>query len=141
MRSNRTVRLLRADGSVDTRFDPAGGANGAVYAMAAQPDGKVIIGGQFTTVAGQSRRYVARFNTDPAAAPPPFTLAIRDTDDGVRVDLFAEAGFDYSIQRSYDLVGWEHWTNVAGAGPQTGVRVLDPTSLTRPHGAYRGRFP
>jgi hypothetical protein len=135
------VRLRRADGGVDTQFDPAAGPNSAVYAIAAQPDGKVVIGGQFTAVAGETRRYVARLHTNPGAVPPPFSLAIRDTDDGVRVDLYAERGFNYSIQRSGDLVQWEQWTNVAGAGLQTGVRLLDPSSKTRSHGAYRGVFP
>jgi uncharacterized delta-60 repeat protein len=62
------VARLNSDGSIDTVFNP--NANGVVYAMAVQADGKVIIGGAFTTVqptgsaAPVTRNHVARFNTD-----------------------------------------------------------------------------
>lgn len=134
----RVARLLSTDGSVDPRFDSATGPNNNVLAMAAQPDGKVIIAGSFTTVAGQPRRYIARLNSDPRPVAPPFRLEIRNTDDGVRVDLYAERGFEYTIQRSFNLVQWENWTNVTGGGLDAAVRLLDPTSKTQPHAMYRG---
>ncbi|WP_198973174.1 delta-60 repeat domain-containing protein, partial [Xylophilus sp. ASV27] len=37
---NRLARL-NADGSLDTGFDP--GANGPVFSLAVQPDGKVLV--------------------------------------------------------------------------------------------------
>jgi uncharacterized delta-60 repeat protein len=40
------------------------GANRSVRALAVQPDGKIVLGGEFTAVAGQSRRRVARLNSD-----------------------------------------------------------------------------
>ena len=40
------------------------GTNGEVRALAVQSDGKIIIGGDFTTVAGVSRNYIARLNSD-----------------------------------------------------------------------------
>ena len=39
---NRVARL-NADGSLDTGFAPTGGANGTIYSVAVQPDGKIII--------------------------------------------------------------------------------------------------
>jgi uncharacterized delta-60 repeat protein len=56
---NRIARL-NVNGSLDTTFDPGSGANLYVEAVALQPDGKVIIGGQFTTYAGVARNYIAR---------------------------------------------------------------------------------
>src|SRR3989442_13493134 len=53
-----------APGDVDLSFDPGSGVNGAVSAFAVQPDGKVIIGGWFTTVKGLVRRGIARLNVD-----------------------------------------------------------------------------
>src|SRR6476661_3378584 len=53
-----------AAGDVDLSFDPGSGVNGFVYAAAMQPDGKVIIGGQFNTVKGLERTNVARLNAD-----------------------------------------------------------------------------
>jgi uncharacterized delta-60 repeat protein len=60
---NRIARL-NADGSVDSTFDPD--ANVDVSALALQGDGKILIGGAFTTLAGgaTTRNYVARLNTD-----------------------------------------------------------------------------
>ena len=54
-------------GSPDGRFLPKienAGASGAVYAIAPQPDGKVMIGGRFSTINGVPRRNVARLNDD-----------------------------------------------------------------------------
>jgi len=53
-----------APGDVDLSFDPGSGVNGPVNAVAVQPDGKVIIGGSFTTVKGLQRFKVARLNAD-----------------------------------------------------------------------------
>ena len=39
-------------------------ADGTVWAVAVQPDGKVLIGGDFNHVNGQPRNYLARLNTD-----------------------------------------------------------------------------
>jgi uncharacterized delta-60 repeat protein len=41
-----------------------GAINNTVYDVAVQSDGKVLIGGDFTTVAGSTRNRVARFNAD-----------------------------------------------------------------------------
>jgi uncharacterized delta-60 repeat protein len=53
-----------AAGDVDLSFDPGSGVNGTVNAVAVQPDGKVIIGGEFTTVKGLVRTNLARLNAD-----------------------------------------------------------------------------
>lgn len=55
---------LSAGGTLDTLYDPGTGANGSVFAIATQPDGKAIIGGRFTTEDGVSRGNVARINGD-----------------------------------------------------------------------------
>jgi uncharacterized delta-60 repeat protein len=53
-----------AAGDLDFSFDPGSGVNGTVNAVAVQPDGKVIIGGYFTTVKGHARFAIARLNAD-----------------------------------------------------------------------------
>ncbi len=60
---NRIVRLL-ADGSVDPTFNPGAGADGTIYAVLVQPDGRIIIGGEFTNYNGAAREYLARLNAD-----------------------------------------------------------------------------
>ena len=60
---NRIVRI-NTDGSLDTTFNPGTGANNIIYAIAIQSDGKILIGGEFTTYNGTSRNRIARINTD-----------------------------------------------------------------------------
>ncbi|MEQ1932693.1 MAG: choice-of-anchor D domain-containing protein, partial [Fimbriimonadaceae bacterium] len=62
------IARINADGSLDTGFNPR--ANFPVYCAAVQADGKVLLGGQFTTLqpneaAGPTaRRGIARVNVD-----------------------------------------------------------------------------
>ena len=58
------IARLNANGSVDTTFNPGWGPNGPIYALAVQPDGKVLLGGSFSTVNGLSRHHIARLNAD-----------------------------------------------------------------------------
>jgi|GEM_PF-2565818 Predicted periplasmic ligand-binding sensor domain len=53
---------VRPDGSADTGFTPA--LNNTVAALLAQPDGKILVAGSFTTVNGATQRYLYRLNVD-----------------------------------------------------------------------------
>ena len=59
-----SVARLSADGSLDTSFNPGSGANGEVNDLALQPDGKIVIGGNFTQYNGVARERIARANPD-----------------------------------------------------------------------------
>src|ERR1017187_6248760 len=43
-------------------FNP--GASYKVYSLAVQADGKILVGGGFTTLGGQTRNYLGRLNVD-----------------------------------------------------------------------------
>ncbi|GAA4005035.1 delta-60 repeat domain-containing protein [Hymenobacter fastidiosus] len=59
------IQRLNADGSTDASFNVGGvGANGFVAALLLQPDGKILIGGGFTTYNNTPRLTVARLNAD-----------------------------------------------------------------------------
>ena len=60
---NRIARL-NTDGSVDSTFTPAGGANGAVRSVAVDGSGRILLSGDFTTVNGSAFSGVARLNPD-----------------------------------------------------------------------------
>jgi uncharacterized delta-60 repeat protein len=60
---NRIARL-NADGSLDVSFNPGTGGNAEVFTTALQPDGKILIGGNFTSYNGTGRNYIARLNAD-----------------------------------------------------------------------------
>ena len=59
-----SIARLRPNGSLDASFNPGTGADGPVYAVAIQPDGRVVIGGDFTLFNGADRNRVARLNDD-----------------------------------------------------------------------------
>jgi uncharacterized delta-60 repeat protein len=60
---NRIARL-NTDGTLDTTFNPGTGANNSVYTTSIQSDGKIIIGGDFTTYNGIPILGIARLNTN-----------------------------------------------------------------------------
>ena len=63
------IARLNPDGSVDYGFtnaisNPLGGANGSVRVITLQPDGRILIGGYFTSVDGVPCNYIARLDSD-----------------------------------------------------------------------------
>jgi len=58
------IACLNADGSLDATFNPGTGASSYVNTTLLQPDGKIIIGGNFTSYNGTARNYIARLNAD-----------------------------------------------------------------------------
>jgi uncharacterized delta-60 repeat protein len=60
---NRIIRL-NTDGSVDTGFVIGTGFTTSVSTIALQPDGKILVGGGFTTYSGVSRNFIIRLNTN-----------------------------------------------------------------------------
>jgi len=53
---------LNTNGVSDNTFVTTGGANGPVATLAFQPDGKILIGGLFTTLRGMARNRIGRLN-------------------------------------------------------------------------------
>jgi uncharacterized delta-60 repeat protein len=61
------IGRLNADGTLDMAFNPGVWLNqffGTVYALLVQPDGKIIVAGDFDTIAAQPRVDIARLNPD-----------------------------------------------------------------------------
>ena len=59
------VGRLNDDGTPDAGFNFGGlGANGTVYALAVQADGRILIGGDFTQVNGINASHIARLNVN-----------------------------------------------------------------------------
>src|SRR5687767_10932228 len=66
---NRLARL-NSDGTADMAFDP--NASNAVFAIAVQPDGKVLAGGAFTAIGPTIRNRLARLDASTGAADDSF---------------------------------------------------------------------
>jgi uncharacterized delta-60 repeat protein len=61
----QSIVRLQTNGSLDYSFSPIGsGLNSAVQAMAVQPDGKIVVTGNFNEYNGLVRNYVTRLNAD-----------------------------------------------------------------------------
>ncbi len=65
------IGRLNPDGTLDTEFNPGAAGNGPylgyvpyVYSLAVQADGKILVGGSFTSLGGQPRKYIGRLNPD-----------------------------------------------------------------------------
>jgi uncharacterized delta-60 repeat protein len=68
--SRTGVGRLNADGTLDTSFNPGVGETFPyVASVAVQADGKIVVGGQFTTLDGQGRYYIGRLNADGTLDP------------------------------------------------------------------------
>jgi len=85
---NRIIRL-NTDGSVDTSFVIGTGFGSTVRAIQLQPDGKILVGGDFTSYNGVSRNRLVRLNTDgsidttlPSIIGPSGVLSIQIRNDG-----------------------------------------------------------
>ncbi|MCX6824352.1 MAG: DUF5011 domain-containing protein, partial [candidate division SR1 bacterium] len=61
--ANRIIRL-NSNGSIDTGFFMGNGFPGNVQALAIQDDGKIIVGGSFTTYSGTTANKIVRTNSD-----------------------------------------------------------------------------
>jgi len=93
--SRNRIARLNTDGSLDATFDPGTGFNVAyAAAIAFQTDGKIIVGGYFTSYNGTGRNCIARLNTDGSldatfdpgtgASAAPEVIAIQ-TDDQILI--------------------------------------------------------
>ena len=58
---------LNSDGSLDTDYDTAPGANDTIHSLVLQPDGKTVVGGNFTLLTGDLRCRLGRLSAGSAA--------------------------------------------------------------------------
>jgi uncharacterized delta-60 repeat protein len=105
--SRYRIARLNADGSLDNTFQNAlAGASATVRCLQIQTDGKILIGGDFTTVNGTSRSYVARltstgaldtgFVSYPGAGAAVYALAVQP-------DSSVVIGGSFSTYATYSL--------------------------------------
>ena len=62
--SRNGINRLNPDGTLDATFVQGPAANDAVYSIALQSDGKILVGGMFTTFDSETRNHLARLNPD-----------------------------------------------------------------------------
>ncbi len=131
---NHIVRI-NSDGTMDSKFNPGAGADNPVYAIVVQPDGKIIVGGDFATFNGVSRGRIVRLYSDGSVDPsfdpgagingPVYALALQDdgkllvggrfsTANNVVQNSLVRLNADGSVDASFYI----------GAGPDAPVHAL-----------------
>lgn len=98
---------LNSDGLLDESFRPTVDPNEWVSSIVLQPDGRIIIGGHFTSVDGVPRSRIARLWGDP------FLTSERVTSDSVRIK-WPSVYTNYVLQSASTLPS-TNWTTIANA--------------------------
>ena len=121
------IARLNANGSLDSSFNPGTGANGAVSSIALQSDGNLLISGDFTTVNGVVRPYVARLYGD--SVTPSLNIALSNA---FVIVSWPVTGLNFQLQESTNLFP-AAWSPVAQSTiTNTGqVSVALPTTIGR----------
>jgi uncharacterized delta-60 repeat protein len=135
---NRIARF-GADGALDVNWDP--NANDTVYAIALQPDGKVLIGGAFTTVGGQPHGRIARLSSDLAATQkltvPNDGDSILWTQTGAGPELAAVYFYSSTDAVNYTALG--NGVRIDAGWTITNVAIpLSQTVWVKAYGEYAG---
>ena len=139
--ANNIVRL-NPDGSVDPSFrapvtTTSNFITTEITALALQSDGKILIGGNFITVAGVSRPGIARLNSDGSVDPTFMSADAYHFNTGVVLDI--EVGADNKITFGghfiYGNVGGGQKFNLARTFADGSLdSSLDPTGIILPNG-------
>jgi uncharacterized delta-60 repeat protein len=136
--SMNKIARLNANGTLDATFNPGTGIDAQVYSSALQPDGKILIGGDFLTVNGTSKKRIARLNSD-GSLDPSFTSGVLITDvsgmSGIVYTISVQA--DGKIIVGGDFMGsgtsYQHFLryNADGSLDATMNPMITPNEIVR----------
>lgn len=107
------ARLSAATGLADS-FDPS--ANGNVSAIALQADGRILVGGEFTTIAGVARNRIARLN-----ASGTLDTAFNPNANGLVTSIVVQADGRIIVAGSFTNIGGQARNRIARLDPITGA--------------------
>lgn len=126
--------LGQTPGSLDSTFIRGAGADGFVRVVAVQPDGKVLVGGNFSMVRGVTNTLVTRLNSDgasdsrftsaflaPVLSARTYTLGVQTDGRILAAGMFSSVGgifrtniarlqADGSLDASLDPGAGPHWS-------------------------------
>jgi len=95
---------LNAGGSLDTTFNPGTGADGSVYSVALQSNGRAVIGGSLTASTACHETASPGLGGDPVAAVTAarFRLPTVLSNQNVQLVLSTDPGATYVIDASVE---------------------------------------
>ncbi len=107
------IARYNANGSLDLAFDPGANApDDTVWSLAEQPDGKVVIGGQFAHLGSQTLSGLARLNAD-GTADAAFNANLGSGVDGTVYSVVVQGGTKIVIGGEFQNVGIAQRTRIA----------------------------
>jgi len=117
--SRKQLARLNVDGSLDTTFNPGTGANNNVLSLGLQPDGKLLIGGDFTSYNGIYRSRIARVFAPSCTTTVTNTTSIAAICPGSTKNLIGTAGGSWAIASGPGTITGNTYTATGGAGTVT----------------------
>lgn len=111
--SRARIARLNSDGTLDTSFDVAPGFDNTVYSLALQSDGKIIIGGEFTTYKTITRNRIARIDS----------LGALDTTFNPGVGFSGNSIYAIAVQADGKIIAGGTFFTYQGASRQYIVRI------------------
>jgi len=154
------ITRLNADGTLDGSFTVGTGANNTVRTTTVQPDGKIIIGGEFTHYDGTARSGIARLNSDgsldgsftvgtgadliyASAIQPDGKILIGGefwSYNGTPRDYIARLNADGTLDGSFPTGGWGASSAVRAIAVQPDGRIIIGGSFSYYNGTLRDKI-
>jgi len=133
--SRNYIARLHPDGSLDQDFNTYTGPSYRVYAVSEQTDMRILFGGDFQSVYGTTRRYVARFLGGPAPSLSLPSVSISPKPNNIfELTHDSQPGFKYRLQKSQYLATWEDWGSPVRG---TGISQIWSVTMTAPQQFWR----
>ncbi|MFZ3376037.1 MAG: delta-60 repeat domain-containing protein, partial [Chthoniobacterales bacterium] len=108
------IARLNPDGTLDTAFNP--NANSFVFSIAVQADGKILAGGNFHSIGGQTRDFIARLDATTGLAD-----SFNPNANGYVESIAVQADGKILAGGFFSLIGGQTRIGIARLDPTTGL--------------------
>src|SRR3989440_295342 len=108
------IARLNVDGTLDTVFNP--NANFGVGAITVQADGKILVGGEFFSIGGQSRDHIARLDPTTGLAD-----SFAPEPNGNVSSIIQQADGKILVGGDFTNIGGQMRRGIARLDPMTGL--------------------
>jgi uncharacterized delta-60 repeat protein len=115
--TNLRIVRINTDGTKDTTFNVGTGFNNTADAVLFQPDGKIIVAGQFQTYSGSSNNAITRINSN----------GTRDTTFNIGTGLSTLGGYALALQSDGKIVFGNASTSYSGSNAARYIIRINPS--------------
>jgi uncharacterized delta-60 repeat protein len=130
------IARLNADGSLDESVAQGPGADHVIASLALRPDGKLLLGGLFSSIHGVVCPRLARLHGDDTTP----SLTIEQTNGSLLLSW--PSALDYhALEKSEDLGRLHPWSPVTETADDDGTRVRVTFPIEAPNMFFRLRSP